>query len=141
MAKPAFTGLHVFARDVAVSAAFYRRLGFEVAEDPHHTVFQLADGVMVAIASHGLTRGYHPGWQEPPGRSAMALQFDLPSREAVDALHADLVAGGYRSALAPIDAFWGARYAEVLDPDGNVAGFHSPRDDSMRGPAPDEAAG
>jgi uncharacterized glyoxalase superfamily protein PhnB len=36
------------------------------------------------------------------------------------------VAAGHRSHLAPFDAFWGARYAVVLDPDGNRVGISSP---------------
>jgi uncharacterized glyoxalase superfamily protein PhnB len=141
MTKPVFAGLHVFARDMPASIAFYRRLGFDVTDDAHLARFELADGVSIAIGSHPLTRAYSPHWQEPAGKSSVALQFDLPSREAVDALYADLVSAGYLSELAPFDAFWGARYAEVLDPDGNVVGFHSPRDDAMRGATPDLDAG
>ena len=32
--------------------------------------------------------------------------------------------------LAPIDAFWGARYAIVDDPDGNHVGIMGPQDRS-----------
>jgi len=32
----------------------------------------------------------------------------------------------------PFDAFWGARYAIVEDPDGNVIGFQSPSDPERR---------
>jgi uncharacterized glyoxalase superfamily protein PhnB len=31
----------------------------------------------------------------------------------------DLAAAAYKGHLAPFDAFWGQRYATVLDPDGN----------------------
>jgi hypothetical protein len=41
-----------------------------------------------------------------------------------------------RGRLAPFDAVWGSRYAEVCDPDGNVLGFHSPSDAARRGPPP-----
>jgi uncharacterized glyoxalase superfamily protein PhnB len=54
----------------------------------------------------------------------VALQFDLASRAEVDEMHARLTGAGHASHLAPIDAFWGARYCEVSDPDGNVVGFH-----------------
>jgi uncharacterized glyoxalase superfamily protein PhnB len=37
----------------------------------------------------------------------------------LDRLHAELTAAGYRSDGDPFDAFWGQRYATVLDPDGN----------------------
>ena len=53
--------------------------------------------------------------------------FRVPTREAVDALYEELVAAGAPSHLAPFDAFWGARYAVVLDPDGNQVGFQNPQ--------------
>jgi predicted lactoylglutathione lyase len=131
-----FTGLHFFVRDMEASRAFYRRLGFEVPDDPNFAVFEFGNNVRVALATYALTASYHAGWKDPGGAGAVALQFDLPSREAVDALHADLVGAGYRSEMAPFDAFWGTRYAEVRDPDGNVVGFHSPRDESRVTPPP-----
>ena len=36
----------------------------------------------------------------------------------VDATYEKLVAAGYESRRAPWDAFWGQRYATLLDPDG-----------------------
>ena len=44
----------------------------------------------------------------------------------MDALHAELVAAGHESELAPFDAFWGQRYAVVLDPDGNGVDLFAP---------------
>ena len=39
----------------------------------------------------------------------------------------ELIAIGYTAYLEPIDALWAARFAIVLDPDGNQIGLHSPR--------------
>jgi uncharacterized glyoxalase superfamily protein PhnB len=36
------------------------------------------------------------------------------------------VAAGYHSELEPFDAFWGQRYATVLDPDGNGVDLFAP---------------
>ncbi len=41
----------------------------------------------------------------------MTARFDLT--------YADLVGAGYRGHLEPFDAFWGMRYATVLDPEGD----------------------
>ena len=41
-------------------------------------------------------------------------------------MYGDLVAAGYRGRQPPYDAFWGARYAIVDDPDGNGVGLMSP---------------
>lgn len=38
----------------------------------------------------------------------------------VDALYARVLEHGHRGHKAPWDAFWGQRYAVVLDPDGNL---------------------
>lgn len=37
----------------------------------------------------------------------------------LDSVHARVVAAGYGSRQVPWDAFWGQRYAMLLDPDGN----------------------
>ena len=49
-------------------------------------------------------------------------------REAVDALYAELVGAGHTGAQEPFDAFWGARYAVVVDPEGTHVGIMSPLD-------------
>jgi uncharacterized glyoxalase superfamily protein PhnB len=38
---------------------------------------------------------------------------------------------------APYDAFWGARYAIIEDPDGVAVGLMSPRSAEMRSPPPE----
>jgi uncharacterized glyoxalase superfamily protein PhnB len=38
----------------------------------------------------------------------------------VDAVHARVVRAGFRSKKDPWDAFWGQRYAQLIDPDDNV---------------------
>src|SRR5262249_34588903 len=68
--------------------------------------------------------------------SASIAFFCVPSREEVDRVHARMTAAGHRSQKAPEDAFWGARYAIVEDPDGNSVGITSPIDESMRSPPP-----
>jgi uncharacterized glyoxalase superfamily protein PhnB len=44
----------------------------------------------------------------------------------VDALYEELVGSGYEGELKPWDAFWGQRYAVVLDPDGNGVDLFAP---------------
>ncbi len=46
------------------------------------------------------------------------LGLDIPAAAEVDEAWQDLTAAGYRGYLQPWDAFWGKRYAVVLDPDG-----------------------
>jgi len=51
----------------------------------------------------------------------------------------DLVEHGAVGQQPPWDAFWGARYAVVEDPDGNAVGIMSAIDPDRRGPAPGDA--
>ena len=60
------------------------------------------------------------------------LGFKVDSRERVDEIYAYLVAAGYRGQQPPYDAFWGARYAVIEDPDGNAVGIMSPVDPDRR---------
>ena len=48
-----------------------------------------------------------------------------------------LTAAGHRGLQAPYDAFWGARYAVVEDPDGIAVGLMSPKSAEHRSPAPE----
>ena len=137
--RPTFAGVHFWVSEMAASLAFYRAIGFEIPDGAEASVFarvEVTEGVVFEFGTHSLTTGYHAGFVPFAGRGANCLQFVLPSRQAVDALHAKLSSEGYASHLAPIDAFWGARYAEVLDPDGNTVGFHSPQDPARKARPP-----
>ena len=56
----------------------------------------------------------------------------LASRVAVDDRYAALTATDYRGRQLPFDAFWGAQYAIVADPDGNDVGLMSPVEEYRR---------
>ena len=50
----------------------------------------------------------------------MTLAFKCESPALVDALYERVVKSGYGGHKTPWDAFWGQRYAVVVDPDGNL---------------------
>ena len=75
--------------------------------------------------------------RDRPAKPGTMISFQLPSREAVDALHDKLTAAGYESRQAPYDAFWGARFAIVADPDGRDVGLMSPSDPARRSAPPE----
>jgi uncharacterized glyoxalase superfamily protein PhnB len=127
-AQPVLTSVYLFVRDLDASLAFYQRLGIEIesiAGGFARAKTQAGCGIEFGTAD--VTRRYDPDWQEPSGASQNTLNFDLGSAEAVDATYAEMTAAGYVGHLAPMDAFWGARFAIVDDPDGNVVGLHGPR--------------
>lgn len=63
---------------------------------------------------------------EPPttaGRTTVVMHLDVPD---CDAAVARATAAGAKVILAPMDAFWGARYAQIADPFGHVWSFAHP---------------
>ena len=77
-------------------------------------------------------RLWHTGWRADPASATVVLGFVLPTRQAVDDRYAGLTSAGYQGRQPPFDAFWGARYAIVADPDGYDVGLMSPVKESRR---------
>lgn len=125
--RPAFNQLNVIAADVDATVAFYRRLGLEIDAEPgaEHVAIALPNGMLLEFDSAAFVPNWDGGWHGSTGGSTV-FGFGLASRAAVDALYAELVGAGYRGRQQPYDAFWGARYAIVEDPDGNGVGLMSP---------------
>jgi catechol 2,3-dioxygenase-like lactoylglutathione lyase family enzyme len=116
-----FAVVGLVASDMAKTLAFYRHLGLDVpaaADTEPHVEVALPGGLKLAFDTEDTIRSFHPDWTPPTGGGRVGLAFAAADPAGVDALHARLVAAGYRSELAPFDAFWGQRYATVLDPDG-----------------------
>jgi hypothetical protein len=67
-----------------------------------------------------------------PRRRERGRRVLAAHREAVDQRYAELTAAVYPGRQPPFEAFWGARYAIVTDPDGNDVGLMSPIDESRR---------
>ncbi len=119
--------------DMHATTTFYRRLGLTIGDtDPawqdHHRSAQLDQGIDIDFDSVEFARHWDRGWAGGMG----VLGFRVESREKVDEIYTDLTGLGYRGQQPPYDAFWGARYAIVEDPDGNAVGIMSPADPAMR---------
>ncbi|MGY0231044.1 VOC family protein [Longispora urticae] len=109
--------------DMAATLAFYRRLGLDLppeADAEPHVEYTLPGGLRLGWDTVDVVRSFDPEWTAPTGGHRIALAFLCATPAEVDKAHADLVADGYRSHKEPWDAFWGQRYAVVLDPDGNA---------------------
>jgi uncharacterized glyoxalase superfamily protein PhnB len=116
--QPAFVGIVV--ADMARSIAFYRALGIDVPDgaetEPH---VNLPFGPLVlALDTEDTIRSFDPDFTPPTGEGRVGVAFDCGGPADVDAVFAQLTDAGYRARRAPFDAFWGQRYATVLDPDG-----------------------
>ena len=120
----------IVVADMRRSLAFYRRLGFDLppgADDEPHVEATLAGGLRIAWDTVETIRSFDPDWTAPVGGHRISLAFLCDDPADVDATYAALVAAGYHGHRQPWDAFWGQRYATVMDPDGNGVDLFAPR--------------
>src|SRR5215210_2225453 len=118
----------IVVRDMRTSLKFYRRLGLDIpegAEDEQHAEVTTPSGVRVARDAAELIRQIDPEWTDPSGGYRVALAFLCPDPASVDAKYEELAALGFGH-KDPWDAFWGQRYASVMDPDGNQVDLFAP---------------
>ncbi|ONI79785.1 glyoxalase [Actinosynnema sp. ALI-1.44] len=111
----------IVTADMGRSLAFYRLLGLDIpasADSEGHVEVTLPGGLRLLWDSEETIRSFHPDWSRR-GSDGMAMAFEADSPADVDKVYAQLVDAGYHGELEPWDAFWGQRYAMVLDPDGN----------------------
>ena len=135
-ARPDLRMMNLVVGDMASSVEFYRRLGVTVpdaeAASGAHVQLRMPSGFSLELDTAESASLWHAGWRADPDSVAVVVCFALESREAVDAAYADLTGAGYVGRQPPFDAFWGARYAIVADPDGNDVGLMSPMDEARR---------
>jgi catechol 2,3-dioxygenase-like lactoylglutathione lyase family enzyme len=127
--RPRFDLIGIVVQDMRRSLDFYRLLGMEFpdgAESEGHVEVNLDGGLRMAWDSAEVIRSFDPEWQPPTGGPAIGLAFLCGSPAEVDAVYAEIVAAGHPSKKEPWDAFWGQRYAQVLDPDHNVIDLFAP---------------
>lgn len=132
MNTPRIDAIGIVSSEMNRTVAFYRALGCDVPdptpEDQGHLVIQLG-GFRIMVDTEDVMRSFDPKWQGTgSGRVTLATACDSPAE--VDRLHGELVGLGSGSHLAPFDAFWGQRYATVLDPDGVRVDLYAPLPDS-----------
>ncbi len=140
-ATPILNQFNLVVSDMEATVAFYRRLGLTIPDvdgawPNNHRSPAMPGGIDLDFDTVEFAREWDQGWTARPGGGMGVLGFAVESREAVDALYADLTGGGYAGQQPPYDAFWGARYAVVSDPDGNAVGIMSPISPERRSPPP-----
>jgi len=116
-----FDYLGIVAESIPESVRFYSELGVvvelpEPCEDHVETV--LPNGMRLAWDSLELIKQIDPSWEAPKGQR-IGIGFLCDTPDEVDSAYQRVVAAGFKGKMEPWDAFWGQRYATVLDPDGN----------------------
>jgi len=134
-AAPVFSQLNIVVSDMGATLAFYRRLGLPVEGEPDtvHARAALPNGLLLEWDTAEFAAQWDSGSRGATPNSTV-IGFAVATRQGVDDLYADLTAAGYHGRQRPWDAFWGARYAIVEDPDGNPVGLMSPIEAEHRSP-------
>lgn len=111
---------------MAESLKFYNLLGVPVPEaDDDHVEATLPNGLRLMWDDIELVKKIDENWVPPVGqRTGMAFLCESP--QAVDETYAAILAAGFKGAMEPFDAFWGQRYAQVVDPDDNRVDLFAP---------------
>ena len=114
---PQFDAIGIVSADLGRSIAFYKLLGIEFPQDEGHIEATLPNGTRLMLDGEDVIRSFRPDWKRETGNQ-LALAFACASPADVDETYHRIVDAGFESDKEPWDAFWGYRYAQVLDPDG-----------------------
>ena len=133
--RPVLNQINLVVRDMDAMIEFYRRLGTDIAPteppwDRHHRTLGTRDGLDFDLDSTSFAAQWNQGWSQ--GQTGPVIGFQVESRDTVDSIYADLTNAGYVGQQPPCDAFWGARYAVIADPEGNTVGLMSAVDPARR---------
>jgi len=114
--------------NMAESVRFYRAIGLDIPDlppdEPYFDV-KLPSGVRLSWNTVDMMKQIEPDWVEPVGqRLACAFLCDSPAE--VDVTYARVVGQGFKGKMEPWDAFWGQRYAALLDADGIQVDLFAP---------------
>lgn len=114
---PQLDAIGIVSSDLDRSRAFYELLGVEIAEGDDHVEATAPNGMRLMFDTEAVIRSFAPNWQRTTGNQ-VALAFACASPAEVDEVYARVVEAGFHGEKEPWDAFWGFRYAQLLDPDG-----------------------
>jgi len=123
---PELNAIGIAVSDMAASIRFYRLLGLDVPETPDegHVDTFLPNGVRFMLDSEDVMRSFREDWKRQTGNQiGVALECGSPAE--VDEVYGRVTGAGFHGEKEPWDAFWGQRYAMLLDPDGVEASLYA----------------
>jgi uncharacterized glyoxalase superfamily protein PhnB len=117
--------------DLKTAINFYRHLGLDFGAEPDpeghgHAEAVLSGGMRLMLDSIASIHEFDPAYRPANGDPRMSLAFRCASPAAVDELYAALIQAGATVHKEPWDAFWGQRYAQLRDLDGNGVDLYAP---------------
>ena len=123
---PSLDAIGIVSADISRSIAFYRLLGLDFPDSTEdHVEATTPGGLRVMLDTVAQMKELNPDWVQPAGHP-IGLAFLCESPAEVDEMYYRIVGAGHHGKTAPWDAFWGQRYALVLDPDGNSVDLFAP---------------
>lgn len=109
--------------DMSQALDFYRRLGLPIPAnaDPNEEHVEIeVSGLRIAWDDQKMLEKLPGSWTPPTSSGRLGVGVQAASPAEVDATVERVRAAGHRIKAEPYDAFWGQRYAVVLDPDGTA---------------------
>lgn len=114
----------VVSADLRRSVEFYRLVGIPLPEaESDHVEVELENGMRFALDSLELMKSI--GHWEPPAGHRMGIAVNAGSPEGVNDAYEMITKAGFEGMTEPFDAFWGQRYSQVKDPDGNPVDIYA----------------
>ncbi len=136
-----FGQINLFVGDMEATIEFYRMLEVEVP-DPfewpagsgaeHADDMRSANGCYMAFDNYPMARIWNPRFESERSQGNIVIGLVVDTRDDVDRLYETVKAAGHPVGQEPYDAFFGSRYAIVIDPDGNQVGLKSPIHDDRK---------
>ena len=121
-----FEAIGITTADLGASLRFYGLLGLTVpAPEADHVEAQVTGGLRLMWDTEELIRQIEPDLPSPV-RNRIVLAFRCADPADVDATYASAVNAGFEGKAEPWDAFWGQRFANLRDPDGNTVALFAP---------------
>jgi catechol 2,3-dioxygenase-like lactoylglutathione lyase family enzyme len=124
---PELNAIGIAVSDMARSIRFYRLLGLDVPETPDegHVDTFLPNGVRFMLDSEEVILSFMPEWKRENGNQ-LSFALECASPAEVDEVYARVAEAGFEGEKEPWDAFWGQRYALLIDPDGVRVNLYAP---------------
>ena len=115
---PDLNAIGIVVSDMERSIAFYRSLGLKPETlGEGHVEASMPSGTRLMFDTEEVIASFRDDWSRENGNQ-VSLAFECASPAEVDEVYERVTGEGFLGVKEPWDAFWGQRYALLLDPDG-----------------------